>query len=312
MAGPTHALVLAAGLGTRLRPLTDVRAKPAVPVAGEPIARRITRWLVASGVVNLTFNLHHLPQTLTAVLGDGSDLGACVRYSWEQPQLLGSAGGPRQAIDIVGADPILLINGDTMTDASIAEVWAGHEGSGALVTLALVPNTAPHRYGGVRLADDGAVLGFDRRGAQAEGSFHFIGVQVATSLAFSRLAPATPAHSIGGLYETLIAERPGAIRGARVSAKFWDIGTVMDYWSTSAEFSPDGSPIGSHVYVAPSAQVTRSIIWDHVSIGEHALLDECIVTDGVRVPEGSVHTRAILTRGADGRIVSTPFPSGAV
>ena len=106
----------------RLRPLTDVRAKPAVPVAGEPIARRIARWLVESGVTNLTFNLHHLPQTVTAVLGDGSDLGARIRYSWEQPKLLGSAGGPRQALDIVGADRFLVINGDTMTDASIADV----------------------------------------------------------------------------------------------------------------------------------------------------------------------------------------------
>ena len=97
-------MVLAAGLGTRLRPLTEVRAKPALPVAGEPIIRRILRRLVAHGIVNVTVNLHHLPETVTAVVGDGGDLGARVRYSWEQPTILGSAGGPRQALDILGVE----------------------------------------------------------------------------------------------------------------------------------------------------------------------------------------------------------------
>src|SRR5215210_2096536 len=92
-----HALVLTAGLGTRLRPLTLVRAKPAIPLAGEPLVRRIVRRLVESGVTELMLNLHYRPETVAAVLGDGSDLGARVRYSWEQPRLLGSAGGPRLA-----------------------------------------------------------------------------------------------------------------------------------------------------------------------------------------------------------------------
>src|SRR6185436_16111913 len=80
------ALLLTAGHGTRLQPLTLVRAKPAVPVNGEPLARRIIRWLSGQGVANVVLNLHHLPATLTAVVGDGSDLGVRARYSWEQPR----------------------------------------------------------------------------------------------------------------------------------------------------------------------------------------------------------------------------------
>src|SRR6266508_141826 len=87
-----HALVLTAGLGTRLRPLTDVRAKPAIPVAGEPMIRRIITWLASRGVTDLVLNLHHLPHTLTAVVGDASDLGVRVRYSWEQPTILDDCG----------------------------------------------------------------------------------------------------------------------------------------------------------------------------------------------------------------------------
>ena len=94
------ALVLTAGLATRLRPLSLVRAKAAMPVGGEPLVRRILRGLRASGVMDAVLNLHHLPHTITQLVGDGSDLGVRVRYSWEQP-VLGSAGGPRQALPLL-------------------------------------------------------------------------------------------------------------------------------------------------------------------------------------------------------------------
>ena len=164
------ALILTAGLGTRLRPLTDVRAKPAIPVAGEPMIRRIVGWLAGHGVDDLVLNLHHRPETIAAAVGDGSDLGARVRYSWEQPIVLGSAGGPRQALPIVGADTFFLINGDTLTDVDLDALSDAHQSTGARVTLALVPNRQPHRYGGVRLDADRRVIGFAPRGAAAEGT----------------------------------------------------------------------------------------------------------------------------------------------
>src|SRR6476661_5084153 len=99
MSGP-RALVLTAGLGTRLQPLTYVRAKAAVPVNGDTLARRAVRWLVSHGVTDLVLNLHHRPETITRSVGDGSDMGATVRYSWEEP-LLGSAGGPRHALPLL-------------------------------------------------------------------------------------------------------------------------------------------------------------------------------------------------------------------
>ena len=105
MSGP-RALVLTAGLGTRLQPLTYLRAKAAVPVNGETLARRAVRWLVSQGVADLVLNLHHRPETITASVGDGSDMSARVRYSWEQP-LLGSAGGPRHALPLlIDAAPV--------------------------------------------------------------------------------------------------------------------------------------------------------------------------------------------------------------
>src|SRR5437660_2817208 len=116
---PSTAMVLSAGLGTRLRPLTLVRAKPAVPVGREPLIRRIGRWVADAGVANLVVNLHHLPASLAAALGDGTDLGLSARYSWEQPLVLGSAGGISLALDLLGADPFLIVNGDTLTNVAI-------------------------------------------------------------------------------------------------------------------------------------------------------------------------------------------------
>ena len=232
-----QALVLAAGLGMRLRPLTDVCAKPALPVAGEPLIRRIVGWLAAHDVNDLVVNLHYLPHTITAVLGDGSDLSARVRYSWEQPQILGSAGGPRLALDIIGSDTFIIANGDTLTDLNVRALVDAHRRCDALVTLALVPNREPEKYGGAIMKDDGTITGFVTRGTAAQGSYHFIGVQMAHAEAFRQLPLRQPAQSIGGVYDALIASRRGSIRGFVCDAAFWDIGTPRDYANTSAEFA---------------------------------------------------------------------------
>ena len=209
-----HALVLTAGLGTRLRPLTDVRAKPAIPVAGEPIIRRIIAWLVSQGVDDLVLNLHHRPQTLTARVGDGADLGARVRYSWEQPRVLGSAGGPRLARPMLAAGTFLIINGDTLTDVDLVRLADAHAASGALVTLALVPNREFTRYGGVLLDAGHRVAGFARRGPSSEGSYHYIGVQIVNGAVFDAVPPGAPASSIGGVYDS--ADRVSTRRRARI------------------------------------------------------------------------------------------------
>ena len=300
-------MVLAAGLGTRLRPLTEVRAKPALPVAGEPIIRRILRWLVANGVVNVTLNLHHLPETVTALVGDGGDLGAAVRYSWEQPTILGSAGGPRQALDILGVETFFLINGDTLTDLDLHALAESHIRSRARVTLALVPNVDPQRYGGVELAEDGRVLGFVPRGPAAARSFHFIGVQLVHRSVFSELPPARAANSIGGCYDALIARDAGAIRGFVTNARFWDIGTVADYWQTSWSWTTETNPVAPVSRIFKSATINRSIIWNEVEIGARSVLEECIVTDGVHVAAGTQYQRKILIRAADGTTTVMPL-----
>jgi NDP-sugar pyrophosphorylase family protein len=230
------ALVLTAGLGTRLRPLTLTRAKPAIPVGGEPIIRRILAWLAREQVTDVVLNLHYLPDTITAVVGDGSDLGVRVRYSWEQPVVLGSAGGPRHALPILGASTFFIINGDTLTDLALPPVADAHAATRALITMALVPNRDPEHYGGVRMAEDGQISGFVSRGMHAAGSYHFIGVQVAEAEAFEALQDGEAINSLG-VYDMLISSKPGSVRGYLCNAAFWDVGTPEDYAATDAAFT---------------------------------------------------------------------------
>jgi len=292
------ALLLTAGLGTRLRPLSCVRAKPALPVAGVALVRRVLGWLAASGVTDVVLNLHHRPETICAVVGDGSDLGVRVRYSWEHP-VLGSAGGPRRALPLLDARRFFIVNGDTLTNLDPAALAAAHQSSGALVTMAVVPNAQPERYGGVLMESDGEVTGFVGRGS-AKPSWHFIGVQVTEREAFAGLTDNEPAESVGTVYPALIRERPGSIRAVAVEAVFSDIGTPAGYLASSLAFAGGAAeaPLslpsvlaGARAVVARSARLVRTILWDDVEVGEDASLRECVVADGVRVPPGARWTR---------------------
>ena len=307
-----RALVLAAGLGTRLHPLTLARAKAAAAVDGEPLVHRTIRWLVSQGFSDLVVNLHHKPETITRVLGDGGDLGARVRYSWESP-VLGSAGGPRHALplllDASAERTAVIVNGDTLTNVDLTAMIDQHRRSGALVTMALIPNPRPDKYGGVLLDAHHNALGFTRRGS-AETSFHFIGPQVIEADAFMPLDDGVPAESVLGIYPRLMEQRRGSVMGYVSDASFHDIGTPMDLLQTSLDLAAaDGRPgaprPGSDVMIDPSARVDRSVLWDRIRIGAGATLNECVVGDDVHIPAGASYSRAAIVKGPDGLIVET-------
>jgi mannose-1-phosphate guanylyltransferase len=286
-------LVLTAGLGTRLRPLTYVRAKAAVPVNGRSLAERAARWLASHGFTNQVFNLHHHPASVAACLGDGVDLGIRIRYSWEQP-VLGSAGGPRHALPLLtdgGYSRMLLVNGDTLTNVDLDGLLRRHEASGARVTMALIPNPAPTRYGGVSVDANGVVTGFTPRG-QVMDSFHFIGVQVAEADVFAGLDDGVPSESVGALYPAMMREAPGSVAAYVSEASFQDIGTPADLLATSiALASAEGDHLVSPASrVSSSAILERMAVWDDVVIGDGAHLVDCIVADGCRVPKGMTLT----------------------
>jgi NDP-sugar pyrophosphorylase family protein len=297
-ASPRHALILAAGLGTRLQPLTYARAKPAIPVAGEPMICRIVRWLASHRVTEVVVNLHSMPETISGIVGDGSHLGVRVRYSWEQPHILGSAGGVRQALPILGAETFFIVNGDTLSGVDLGALASAHRRSGARVTLAVTPHPDPRRYGGMRIDGQSRATGFVRRGS-GEASMHVVGVQIAHAEAFASIPAGAVVNSVGGLYDELIQKDFGSVAAHVTDAAFWDVGTPADYWQTSIAFARaenrPGTMVGHNVRVSPDARVSGSILWDDVEVTAGTVLDECIVADGVHVPEG-VYRRQILVR----------------
>lgn len=312
-----RALVLAAGLGTRLRPLTYVRAKAAVPVNGDALARRVIRWLATHGIDDLVLNLHHHPATIAAAIGDGSDLGVRVRYSWEQP-VLGSAGGPRHALPLLtdagDHDPFLLVNGDTLTDVDLDALAAHHARAQAQVTMALIPNPRPDQYGGVLVSPDGWVTGFTRPGS-AGPSYHFIGVQIAAPRVFAPLPDGVPEESVGRVYPRLIAANPRSIAAFVSDAAFQDIGTPRDYLKTSlalARTEGDRLRAGARTRVASSARIVDSALWDDVVIGERAHLTECVVGDGARIPDGGRFERCAIVPARDREPVSPERAEGGL
>jgi mannose-1-phosphate guanylyltransferase len=296
-------LVLAAGRGTRARPLAFVRAKPAFPVAGVPLIGRILRALSAFGVRNAVLNLHHLPHTITRVVGDGADFGLRVRYSWE-PDLLGSAGGPRRALPILGAPRFLIVNGDTLSDVDLDAMCDQHATTGASVTMALVPHPVPGRYGGVSVDDQGRVTGFTPRGATGP-SWHFVGIQAVEAGVFAHLSPDQPSDSVGDVYRDLIERNPGSVRAFCCDARFRDIGTPLDYLQTSLELGTlgevaDRAFAGADGRIDPAASIARSVLWDRVVVGAGVELDQCVVADEVVIQRGSRFSRASIVRASDG------------
>jgi NDP-sugar pyrophosphorylase family protein len=281
------ALVLTAGLATRLYPLSLVRAKAALPVAGEPLIQHILRWLAKGGITDAVLNLHHLPHTITGIVGDGME-GVRVRYSWEVP-LLGSAGGPRRALPLLDSPTFLIVNGDTLTDVDLGALLAAHRQTDALVTMAVVPNVESAKYSGLAVDNDGAVIGVVARGS-AQPSAHFVGVQVVETSAFESLVENVPFESVSGLYPSLIAARPGSVRAAGTTGTFADIGSPRDYLATSLAIARGDSRrlcAGVDTHINPSATLDETIVWDDVEIGAGARLRHCVVTDGVRIPDGT-------------------------
>lgn len=165
------AFILAAGAGTRLRPLTDTCPKPMLPVAGEPLLFHTLRWLRRYGVTDAALNLHHLPDVVREGLGTGERFGMRLSYSFE-PKLLGTAGAVRRVAD---EDPeffdqtFAVIYGDLLLDLDLDRLLAFHQAKRSLFTIALKRTTTPQSQGMIEVDADGRVRSFVEKPMVWEG-----------------------------------------------------------------------------------------------------------------------------------------------
>ena len=152
-----RAMILAAGLGTRLRPLTDTTPKPLLPVAGRPILLWNLLLLKRHGIIDVIINLHHLGEQIVQAIGDGSRFGMHVAYSHE-PALLGTGGGIKQAAPFLKDGSFLVLNGDTLSACDLTGLIAAHRAGGALVTLALREDQEAARWGPITVDAHSRIL----------------------------------------------------------------------------------------------------------------------------------------------------------
>jgi mannose-1-phosphate guanylyltransferase len=160
-------MLMGAGLGTRLRPITYELPKPMVPVLGTPVMEHILRLLSKHGFGDVIANLHYFPDQIEGRFGDGSEWGVRLGYSHER-ELLGTAGGVRNVRDHFGEETFLIISGDALTDIDLTALWRRHKEAGGIGTLALKRVDDPSQLGVVILTEDGRVQGFQEKPDPAE------------------------------------------------------------------------------------------------------------------------------------------------
>jgi mannose-1-phosphate guanylyltransferase len=145
-----RAMVLAAGFGTRLAPLTHTTPKPLVPVADQPFLDHLLALLHAGGIREVVINLHHLGHLIEQHVGDGSRFGLSVRYSREAT-ILDTGGGIKQAEPLLQGEPFVVANGDSLLELPLAELVDFHRAKGGIATMVLRPDPEAARYGLVEI-----------------------------------------------------------------------------------------------------------------------------------------------------------------
>ena len=299
------AMVLAAGLGTRMRPLTLLRAKPALPVLNRPLIQWTLDLLAHHGVTEVIINLHHLPKTMVRAVGDGRAFGLDVAWSREV-RILGTGGGPRKVRDLLGDEPFFLVNGDVLFDFDLTDLLRRHRAAGARATLALVPNPDPRRYSSIMTGAGGWVRSLARlpRPSRGQPSL-FTGIHVLDPSLLDRL-PEGPSDIVRDLYAPLIAEGED-ILGVRVKGAWYDFGSPALYLRSQLKMLSTGfrglargplvhpaarvhaharvkrSIVGAGTVVGEGAEVVGSVLWDRVRVGAGARVRGSILATGSRV-----------------------------
>ena len=155
---PTKAMLLAAGQGTRLRPLTETLAKCMMPVGGKPILEHNIERLKKYGVTDVVINLHYLPDTVRNHFGDGRRWGVNISYSFET-NLLGTAGAVRNVANFFDG-PFFIWYGDSLSNCRLDRLWELHKDRGGLATIALHHREDPTQSGIVALDENDRIMRF--------------------------------------------------------------------------------------------------------------------------------------------------------
>jgi mannose-1-phosphate guanylyltransferase len=311
-----RALVLAAGLGERLRPLTLFLPKPLLPIAGVPVAQHTLRALRAGGCEAAALNLHHRGGAIERAFGDQCE-GLPLVYSHEAT-LLGTLGPLHAHREFLGAaDAVVLVNGDSLCRWPFARLLAAHRRSGAVATLLLSGRASVGEFqGGVGIDGSGRVVSLRdaRPSAKVAQRLVFAGAHVLRPDVVAAVRPG-PGDIIADLYQPLL--KSGARLQAVVTERRWhDLGTPRRYLEAALGWygvAWRGSRRDQRAVIEPGARVKKCLIEGGASVEKGAEVEASLLLAGAHVPAGAAVRDSILGPGVrlppgatiEGRLVTT-------
>ncbi|HEY9677987.1 MAG TPA: NDP-sugar synthase [Drouetiella sp.] len=302
------AMVLAAGVGSRLDPLTRILPKPLVPIANKPVMEHILTLLKKHHVETIISNVHHLPEQVPAYFGDGTRLGMSLQYKHEV-ELSGDAGGVRSCREFLQDGTFLVIMGDLITDADISYVVNQHKAKGAIATIAL-QKVADVRHFGVAVTDaDGFIKGFQEKPSPEEAisDLASTGIYVLEPEVFDHM-PAEGSFGFGRQLFPQLVEKGLPVLGVQVFGYWSDIGTMENYKASSFDALkglidvelPGPSSSQGHIdttaKIAPGVEILgKAMIGRNTIIESGAVLkgnviigDDCYIKSGAHLEDSIV------------------------
>jgi NDP-sugar pyrophosphorylase family protein len=311
------AFILAAGFGTRLRPLTALRPKPLVPVCGIPMLEYVFSMCRRYGLKRVIVNAHFLSEQITAYAGDRD--GLFVTVSVEQPEILGTGGGLKRVCEQLGSR-IVVLNGDVLCDVDLHELLERVPPGGAAMALRAHPEDALNRYGIVATDSEDRIVDLKTMAMTApigpvRRDSHFTGIHALDREVLDRV-PEGFGCIVRTAYLELVPERK--LVGTHHTGVWLDVGDPLAYLETNLsvlrqEIQLDLDPfahascwvskqgrggeapdvnvsgsvwVGDGVEFAPDVCLEDTVVGSHVTILSGTKLKECVVWDGAKVPAG--------------------------
>lgn len=283
------AMILAAGFGKRLQPITHKIPKPLFPVMNQPILGHTLRTLQSHGISETIANVHHLSSEIT------NHFGTKIQYSIEK-EVLGTAGGIKKAEDFFKKESFLVINADILTSIDLTKVVKFHKSRNALITLVVRQDSNPEKYPPIEINDDGRIVRFPKTNLPDPTSstkrVMFTGAQIIESSVLDRIPPNIFSETTKDIYPKIMEENL-PVYGYLHEGYWNDIGNREDYlkahWDIlDGRHSLENSP--SEV-VSENLQITQPVhigknsrISPKAKLGPYVVLgDNCVVEDYAEV-----------------------------
>ena len=287
------AMILAAGFGTRLRPLTEMKPKALMPVANKPILARNIEYLISHGTMEIILNAHHHSQQVVDYLEDGASFGLKIEVKVE-PEILGTGGGIKNTEEFWDKEPFLVINSDILTDINLAAVYQVHQTSGALVTLVL-HDCEP--YNQVQIDDQWNIT--DIAKGNMPGRLAFTGIHVINPEVLSHIPKGVFSDIIDYYRELIRLGKP--VRACLVKGHYWrDIGSIQSYLEANRELADNSFVIGSGCSVDSTVKlIDWGVIGQNSRLEENVEVQRSVLWEGVTVKEGVKVMDAVVTSGRE-------------